>query len=147
MRKHDVLDAERYVILDDALSQKIATMNRAVISTNSIRSVHEELIDGSLLDILSDWSLVDQTALWLVYLKSNVPSAKVRVLMDFFLSKSMAGLLGKRLSAVHGNARLSLRQILYRQNKFSDFKPASEHDQRFLNVERVGWTCMSIKGH
>lgn len=90
-KKYDVLSATRYLIMDDGLSQKLATMNGAGISINSIWSVHEELADGRLVRILPGWSLVDQTALWLVYPKSNVLSAKVRALMDFLLREINGG--------------------------------------------------------
>ncbi|MEM6375755.1 MAG: LysR family transcriptional regulator [Pseudomonadota bacterium] len=90
-RAYDVSEAARYLIMDDGLSQKLATMNGAGISINSIWSVHEELADGRLVRILPDWSLVNQTALWLVYPKANVLSAKVRVLMDFLLREINGG--------------------------------------------------------
>ncbi|MEM6480420.1 MAG: LysR family transcriptional regulator [Pseudomonadota bacterium] len=87
----DPLQAARYLIIDDGLSQKLATMKGAGISINSVWSVHEELADGRLVRILPGWSQVDQTALWLVYPKANVLSAKVRVLMDFLLREIDGG--------------------------------------------------------
>ena len=87
----DPLQAARYLIIDDGLSQKLATMKGAGISINSVWSVHEELADGRLVRILPGWSQVDQTALWLVYPKANVLSAKVRGLMDFLLREIDGG--------------------------------------------------------
>ena len=75
------------LIVDDGLSQKIATMAGAGISMNSLWSVHRELADGSLVRVLTDYRVDDHTALWLVYQKSNVLTAKVRIFIDFLLEK------------------------------------------------------------
>jgi DNA-binding transcriptional LysR family regulator len=75
------------VIVDDGLSQKIATIAGAGISMNSLWSVHRELADGSLTRVLPDYTVDDQAALWLVYPKSNVLTAKVRIFIDFLLEK------------------------------------------------------------
>ena len=73
--------------MDDGLSQKIATIAGAGISMNALWSVHHELADGSLVRVLPDYKVDDQTALWLVYPKSNVLTAKVRIFIDFLLEK------------------------------------------------------------
>jgi len=73
--------------VDDGLSQKIATIAGAGISMNSLWSVHRELATGSLVRVLPDYRIDDQAALWLVYPKSNVLTAKVRVFIDFLLEK------------------------------------------------------------
>ena len=75
------------LVVDDGLSQKIATIAGAGISMNSLWSVHRELADGSLVRVLPDYKVDDQTALWLVYPKSNVLTAKVRIIIDFLLEK------------------------------------------------------------
>ncbi len=75
------------LIVDDGLSQKIATIAGAGISMNSLWSVHRELADGSLVRALPDYEVDDQTALWIVYPKSNVLTAKVRIFIDFLLEK------------------------------------------------------------
>ena len=75
------------LIVDDGLSQKIATIAGAGISMNSLWSVHRELVDGSLVRVLPDYRIDDQAALWLVYPKSNVLTAKVRIFIDFMLEK------------------------------------------------------------
>ena len=75
------------LIVDDGLSQKIATMAGAGISMNALWSVHRELADGSLVRVLPDYKIDDQAALWLVYPKSNVLTAKVRIFIDFLLEK------------------------------------------------------------
>ena len=54
---------------------------------NSLWSVHRELADGSLGRVLPDYKFDDQTALWLLYPKSNVLTAKVRIFIDFLLEK------------------------------------------------------------
>ena len=70
------------LIVDDGLSQKIATIAGAGISMNALWSVHRELAHSSLVRVLPDYKVDDQTALWLVYPKSNVLTAKVRILID-----------------------------------------------------------------
>ena len=73
--------------VDDGSSQKIATIAGAGISMNALWSVHRELADGSLVRVLPEYQVDDQTALWIVYPKSNVLTAKVRVFIDFLLEK------------------------------------------------------------
>lgn len=75
------------LIIDDGLSHKIATMAGAGISINSLWSVHRELANGSLVRVLPDYRLDDQAALWLVYPKSNMLTAKVRIFIDFLREK------------------------------------------------------------
>jgi len=75
------------LVVDDGLSQKIASIAGAGISMNSLWSVHRELSDGSLTRVLPDYKVDDQTALWLVYPKSNVLTAKVRIFIDFLLER------------------------------------------------------------
>jgi DNA-binding transcriptional LysR family regulator len=75
------------LIVDDGMSQKIATIAGSGISMNSLWSVHRELADGSLVHVLPDYRVDDRTALWLVYPKSNVLTAKVRIFIDYLLEK------------------------------------------------------------
>lgn len=75
------------VIVDDGLSQKRVTLAGAGISMNSVWSVHAEIRDGSLVRVLPDYRIADQSVLWLVYPKTNVLSAKVRLFMDFLLDR------------------------------------------------------------
>lgn len=75
------------LVLNDGLSQKIATMAGAGISTNSLWSVHQELVEGSLVRVLPDYTLDTHTVLWLVYPKSNVLTTKVRVFIDFLMEE------------------------------------------------------------
>lgn len=83
----DPRTASARLLCDDGQSQKIATMAGAGISINSMWSVHRELADGTLVQFLPDYRLDQQTALWLVYPKSNVLTAKVRVFIDFLLDE------------------------------------------------------------
>lgn len=75
------------IVLDDGLSQKIATMAGAGISVNSLWSVHRELAAGDLVRVLPQYTVDDRAVLWLVYPKSNVLTAKVRVFIDFLLEE------------------------------------------------------------
>lgn len=69
------------------MSQKIATLAGAGISKNALWGAHRELADSSLVRVLSDYKVDDQTALWLVYPKSNVLTVKVRIFIEFLLEK------------------------------------------------------------
>lgn len=73
------------VICDDGLSMKIATVSGAGISMNSRWSVHKEMKEGTLVRVLPDYEVDDDSAIWLVYPKSNVLTAKVRVFIDFLM--------------------------------------------------------------
>ena len=86
-------EAECRLVLDDGLSQKLATIAGAGVSANSFWSVQAELASGALCRVLPDWGVKDETALWLVYPKSNMLTAKVRVLIDFLVDR-----VGKRMA-------------------------------------------------
>ncbi|MCJ8168080.1 LysR family transcriptional regulator [Atopomonas sediminilitoris] len=79
--------AKKRVVCDDGASMRIATQAGVGISMNSCWSVQEELDRGSLVRVLPDYEIEDQSAIWLVYPKSNVLTAKVRVFIDFLLEK------------------------------------------------------------
>ncbi|MEO1080968.1 MAG: LysR family transcriptional regulator [Pseudomonadota bacterium] len=78
-------DKRNRVICDDGASMRVATVAGVGISMNSLWSVHPQLQDGSLVRVLPDYQIQDQSAIWLVYPKSNVLTAKVRVFIDFML--------------------------------------------------------------
>ncbi|MGV2978065.1 LysR substrate-binding domain-containing protein [Roseibium alexandrii] len=73
--------------MDNGLSQKLATLAGAGISANSLWSVHQELKTGTLIRVMPDHIVDDPSMLWLIYPKSNVLTAKVRVFIDFLLEK------------------------------------------------------------
>lgn len=83
----DPRSARSRLVIDDGLSQKIATQNGAGISINSMWSVHDDLLKGRLVRVLPEWALQTGSALWLVYPKANVLSLKVRVFLDFLLAR------------------------------------------------------------
>jgi DNA-binding transcriptional LysR family regulator len=75
------------LMLDDGMNQKATTLAGAGVSVNSLWSVQEELQSGTLVRILPEYVIEDGAALWLVYPKSNVLTAKVRVFIDFLLER------------------------------------------------------------
>lgn len=83
----DPQHARCHLILDDGLSQKLATIAGAGISMNSLWSIHREITDGALVRVLPEYEITEKPVLWLVYPKANVLSAKVRVFMDFLLDR------------------------------------------------------------
>ncbi|MEM8970478.1 MAG: LysR family transcriptional regulator [Pseudomonadota bacterium] len=80
-------DVPGRVVCDDGASMRIATKTGVGISMSSLWSVHQDLTDGSLVRVLPDYEVDDDSAIWLVYPKSNVLTAKVRVFIDFLLEK------------------------------------------------------------
>ncbi|WP_420549538.1 LysR family transcriptional regulator [Curvivirga sp.] len=79
--------AKRRLILDDGLNQKVTTLAGAGVSLNSMWSIHQELKEGKLVQVLSDYEIDDTSALWLLYPKSNVLTTKVRVFIDFLIER------------------------------------------------------------
>lgn len=75
------------LIIDDGMALKHATMAGAGVSMNSLWSIHQELVEGSLILVLPKFKVVDHSVLWLHYPKANVLSAKVRVFLDFLLDR------------------------------------------------------------
>ncbi len=75
------------VVCDDGASLRIAAKSGVGIGMSSVWSVHSELQTGSLVRVLPDYTVIDQSAIWLVYPKANVVSAKVRVFIDFLVEK------------------------------------------------------------
>ena len=79
--------AKSRIVCDDGTSMRIATKAGIGISMNSYWSVYKEIQEGSILRVLPDYEVKDQSAIWLVYPKSNVLTAKVRVFIDYLLDK------------------------------------------------------------
>ncbi len=73
------------IACDDGASMRIATAAGVGISMNSYWSVSEDLAQGSLVRVLPQHEVDDQSAIWLVYPRANVLTAKVRALIDFLL--------------------------------------------------------------
>lgn len=85
--RYDPRRSDCRLVLDDGLSQKAATLAGTGISMNSLWNVHRDLAAGTLVRVLPGYVVDDRSALWLVYPKSNVLTAKVRVLIDFLLDR------------------------------------------------------------
>lgn len=73
------------VMCDDGTSTRIATAAGAGVSVNALWSVWRELESGALARVLPDFEVADRSAIWLVYPKSNVLTAKVRVFIDYLV--------------------------------------------------------------
>lgn len=79
--------SQNRLIIDDGLSYKIATKQGAGVALHALWSVHQELSAGTLVQVLQDYRMDAEPALWLVYPKSNVLTAKVRVFIDFLVDR------------------------------------------------------------
>ena len=73
------------LVVDDGASQRAATLAGCGISTNSLWALAPDLDAGKLYRVLPDYRLDGDVALWLVYPKSNVLTAKVRVFIDYLI--------------------------------------------------------------
>ena len=74
-----------HLTVDDGMALKLTTLAGSGISSNSLWSVSRELSDGSLVRVLPDYRLAEETVLWLIYPHANVLSTKVKAFMDFLL--------------------------------------------------------------
>jgi DNA-binding transcriptional LysR family regulator len=79
--------AKSRVVCDDGASMRIAATAGVGICMSSIWNIYAELAEGSLVRVLPEYTIDDQAAIWLVYPKSNVLTAKVRVFIDFLVEK------------------------------------------------------------
>lgn len=75
------------IVCDDGASMRIAAKAGVGICMNSIWNVQKELKEGTLLRVLPEFQVSDDSAIWLVYPRSNVLTAKVRVFIDFLIEK------------------------------------------------------------
>ena len=73
------------MVCDDGTSMRVATCAGVGISMNALWSVHREISDGTLVRVLPDYEVTDDAAIWLVYPKSNVLTAKTRAFIDFLV--------------------------------------------------------------
>ena len=80
-------ESPQRLVCDDGASMRLATQAGVGISMSSIWSIHKELKDGSLVRVLPEYQVDDGSAIWLVYPKSNVLTAKTRVFIDFLIEK------------------------------------------------------------
>lgn len=80
-------EAKCRVVIDDGASQRFACIAGLGISMNADWNVHQAIREGRLVRVLPDWRVETDVAPWLVYPKSNVLTAKVRVLIDFLVEK------------------------------------------------------------
>ncbi len=80
-------NANARVTCDDGLSIRIAASGGSGICMSSIWNVKTELDAGSLVRVLPDYAVDAGSAIWLVYPKSNVLTAKVRVFIDYLIEK------------------------------------------------------------
>ena len=80
-------DAKNRIVCDDGASMRLMTKAGVGVSMSSYWNIYQDIQDGSLIRVLPDYEVDDQSAIWLVYPKSNVLTAKVRVFIDFLLEK------------------------------------------------------------
>lgn len=80
-------DAPVRVVIDDGASMRMATEAGVGISLHAWWSVHEAIAAGRLQRVLPEYEIRDGSAIWLVYPRSSVVTAKVRTFIDFLIEK------------------------------------------------------------
>lgn len=71
---------------DNGTAVREACMAGLGIALNSTWSVYQQLQQGELVQVLADYPLVSETAIWAVYPSSRLLAPKVRAFIDFFAS-------------------------------------------------------------
>lgn len=69
---------------DNGDAMRDATTDGLGISLNATWSAYQELADGRLVEILKDYPLASEAAIWAVYPSSRLIAPKVRAFIDYF---------------------------------------------------------------
>ncbi len=69
---------------DNGEAIRDACINGMGLTVNSSWSAYQHLLRGDLVEVLADFPLVSQTAIWAVYPSSRQLAAKVRAFIDYF---------------------------------------------------------------
>jgi DNA-binding transcriptional LysR family regulator len=72
---------------DNGEAIRDACLNGMGITINSSWSAYESLRRGELVEVLKDFPLASDTAIWAIYPSSRQLAAKVRVFIDFFADR------------------------------------------------------------
>jgi DNA-binding transcriptional LysR family regulator len=72
---------------DNGEAIRDACINGLGITINSRWSVYQQIKSGELVQILSDYPLLSQTAIWAVYPSSRLLAPKVRAFIDYFYQR------------------------------------------------------------
>ena len=72
--------------IDNGESVRDACIDGAGLTISSIWCAHDALKQGTLVQVLKDYPLSSDTAIWAVYPSSRLLAPKVRVFIDFFLN-------------------------------------------------------------
>ncbi|MEL0624336.1 LysR family transcriptional regulator [Marinomonas arenicola] len=73
--------------IDNGESTRDACIDGAGITISSIWCCDKELREGKLVKILTDYRLVNNSAIWAVYPSSRLIAPKVRAFIDFFVKR------------------------------------------------------------
>ncbi len=74
------------VRMDNGEAVRDACINGMCITICSIWCAHEQLKSGELVQVLKDYPLVNDTAIWAVYPSSRLLAPKVRAFIDYFVT-------------------------------------------------------------
>ncbi|OLQ94570.1 LysR family transcriptional regulator [Vibrio ponticus] len=78
------IKAKGSIRVDNGDAMRDATTDGLGISINSKWSVYRELASGKLVQILQDYPLTSNAAIWAVYPSSRLMAPKVRAFIDYF---------------------------------------------------------------
>ncbi len=81
---HINIKTKGHLCADNGEAVRDACVNGLGIAINSTWSVYKHLRRGQLIQILRDFPLLSQTAIWAVYPSSRLLAPKVRAFIDYF---------------------------------------------------------------
>lgn len=90
-----VVKTKNRLRVDNGEAARDAAIQGIGITLCSVWCCHEQLKSGKLIQLLEDFPLVTNTAIWAVYPSSRLLAPKVRVFIDFLLSKYSSDSLWK----------------------------------------------------
>jgi len=78
------IKGQGYFRIDNGEALRDAAVNGLGITISSTWSIYQHLARGELVQILEDYPLVSDTAIWTVYPSSRLLAPKVRAFIDYF---------------------------------------------------------------
>ncbi len=71
--------------IDNGVSVRDICVSGAGLTISSVWCAYQELNDGRLVEVLKDYALISDTAIWAMYPSSRLLAPKVRAFIDYFI--------------------------------------------------------------
>lgn len=79
------IKAKGAIRIDNGVSVRDTCVSGAGLTISSIWCAYQQLNDGKLVEVLADYTLISDTAIWAVYPSSRLLAPKVRAFIDYFI--------------------------------------------------------------